>query len=149
MLGVLHSRAFDFQRYDPCDSYHRYRLRLLMRYEERLRYAKYQHATMLYIQAVANTPGKIEYKSREESHGRAFELLQTHYGQSFPWAAQTTDPRQTTTEDEAAKLRAAWVAIWGDPNDPEVAAKIARTADSLMRGTRELKMQAARLPQGK
>lgn len=51
----------------------------------------------------------------------------------FPWyTPQSLEPAQ----DMAVRMIEQWKRIWGDPNDPVVAAKIRLTAEALQRGDR-------------
>jgi len=146
--GLAHKGTFDFRRYDPLDSYHKARLRLALNYEERQRFVEYQRDVLAYSLAVANTPGRLKHESRVRVQDRAFEALQSHYNLQFPWdRKKEAAGKSTTTDSEIKSLRDEWIRIWGDPNDPEVKAKIQRTADSLMKGTRAKALRDAQLRQ--
>lgn len=125
------------------DSYHRARLKLALRYEERTRLLDTSRDMLLYVLSVASTPGNITHESRVKLQDKAFETLRKRYSVTFPWDIESEETSRGPTEGEIEALRAEWVRIWGDPNDPKVAAAIQRTADALMSETRALKLRAA------
>ena len=144
MQGLARRGTFDFTRYDPMDSYHKVRLQLALNFEERQRFIEYQRDVLAYALAVANTPGNIKHESRVRVHERAFDALQSHYNLQFPWDIKKQEPgKSSTTASEIKSMRDQWISIWGDPNDPEVAARIQRTADNLMKGTRAKQLRDA------
>lgn len=138
------SGRFDFTRYDPLDSYHRARLKLALSYEERSRLLDTTRDTFLYMLSVANTPGNITHESRVKLQDKAFETLRKRHSVTFPWNIAPDEASSGPTESEIEALRAEWIRIWGDPNDPKVAAEIQKVSDQLMSETKALKLQAAR-----
>ena len=140
--AVAFGGHFDFKRYDPTDSYHRARLKLAMDFEEQQRLLRCTQDMLLYTLSVASTPGNIKHESRVKLQDKAFDALQDRYNLEFPWDKR--ESKEHTSEAEAADLRQRWIDIWGDPNDPEVAARIKLVADSLMKSTNQLKLQAQR-----
>lgn len=139
LQGLFFDGRFDFKTYDPLDSYHRARLQLAIQYEDRRRLLTCSHDLMQYALLLALTPGNITHESRVKMQDQALTMLKQRHNLEFPWDRQ--EAKQRTSEAEADALRQQWISIWGDPSDPEVAARIQKVADNLMRDSRLLQLR--------
>lgn len=83
------------------------------------------------IRSLTSRPN-LTQESRDKLSEQATKVSARLKSLWFPWKG--TESQQDERKNTAQRMYDAWVRIWGDPNDPEVAKAIDATAAALRAG---------------
>jgi chromosome condensin MukBEF ATPase and DNA-binding subunit MukB len=119
----------DFSFARPSDRWWWLRLKWLLEEQEKENLRVVQN-----MQFQLNT-AVLSYSNEDQQFKHHWERANSHinkiYNSLFPWLVVSDD--QVNTKKEYDELIDRWKYTFGDPADPEIAAKIQQTADMLMR----------------
>ena len=125
------SGAIDFREADFLDPRWWNRFHILIKEFERSQYRELHRLLHMQSCVFATTPDLSDdgYKSCMEGAVEAFDNI---VDLLLPWRE---DMEARRNQDDIRSARELWVNQWGDPDDPEVAEKIKRTAEALAANT--------------
>ena len=78
----------------------------------------------------------MKQESLDKAWDNASDMVDKISGVYFPWQGDTESQDRKPADE---RMRDQWVAAWGDPEDPEVAARIRATEDWLRKNTADPK----------
>ncbi len=131
MLQAASSGALDFRRADPRSRAWQRRLNIALYSIEKANVARWSeveaaHAHAMLSRVDLTDDGYEHYQAASARHRQSVRR------RLFPWFVEKVVDRG----DAAKALERQWIAVWGDPKDPAVAARIEATAQALAAGDR-------------
>lgn len=128
MIRAAASGAIDFAHADLLDPWWWRKVHIILDDLARQRVIEYTRTQFDRIRSLTSRPN-LTQESREKLADHSSRVSARLRSLWFPWkgSEDQQDERKTT----AQRMYDAWVRIWGDPNDPKVAAAIDQTAASL------------------
>lgn len=122
ILQAAAKGVVDFSQYKPFDRGWLLRLKWLLQevhVENIEKFIELQHNQ--HVAALEYAAGKEVFDHHWKAGTKLLDTLATYY---FPW-------QEAKKEEDVKSLRQLWVDTFGDPANPEVAAKIKQTAEDL------------------
>lgn len=123
MIQAATERVVDFREAKPFDRKWLLKLRWLLQDLERRNFARFETIRMqreLAAMAVPNTDVDRCWKASAKHVRQVASCL-------FPWIGDAKAQMKQAVDE----LRQSWIRHWGDPGDPEVAARIEKTIAEL------------------